>query len=168
MDKDTSLKNTNDPTEVNGPQVDEHTLEKNIVSKLQSGMKSVITTLKIRLKDAVLTAIESLIIPRVELAMKLVNASYGYGVDSVVLEPDQRDFSGNMEGFQMTASSRINSHTDIDRIDETRGNITVKRGRGDLLVKEGNIDRQTHNHHRSTKVWSVGSHLISLCALLLQ
>ena len=46
----------------------------------------------------------------------------------------------------MTASSRINSHTDLNRIDETRGNITVEEG--DLLVNEKNIDRQTYSHHR--------------------
>ena len=46
----------------------------------------------------------------------------------------------------MTASSGINSHTDLNRIDQTRGNINVKGG--DLLVNEKNIDRQTHTHHR--------------------
>ena len=45
----------------------------------------------------------------------------------------------------MTASKRINSHTDINMIDKTRGNITVEGG--DLLVNERNIDRQTHTHH---------------------
>ena len=46
----------------------------------------------------------------------------------------------------MTASSRINSHTDLNRIDETRGNTTVEES--DFLVNEKNIDRQTHAHHR--------------------
>ena len=77
--------------------------------------------------------------------MKSVNASSGHEVGSVVLDPDQRDFSGNIEGLQMTTSSRTNSHTDLNRIDEIRGNITVEGG--DLLVNERNIDRQTHTHH---------------------
>ena len=46
----------------------------------------------------------------------------------------------------MTASGRMNSHTDIKNIDETRGNITVEGG--ELLVNERNIDWQTHTHHR--------------------
>ena len=45
----------------------------------------------------------------------------------------------------MTASSRINSHTDLSRIDETRGKITVEVG--GLLVNEKNIDQKTHAHH---------------------
>ena len=71
-------------------------------------------------------------------------------VDGNVLEPDQRDFVGNIEGLQMTSSSRISSHTDLNRIDETRGNTTVEEG--DLLVNEKNIDRQTCPHHNSPKL----------------
>ena len=81
--------------------------------------------------------------------MKLANASSGRSVNDNVLEPDQRDFSGNIEGLQMMASRRINSRTDLNRIDETPGNFTVEEG--DLLVNERNIDRQTHIHHGDTR-----------------
>ena len=64
--------------------------------------------------------------------MKSANALSGLGVSSAVSDPDQRDFSGNIKGRQMTASSKINSHTDLNGIDETRGNITGEGG--DLLV----------------------------------
>ena len=60
----------------------------------------------------------------------------------------RRIFLGNIEGLRTTASSRINSHADLNTIDETRGNITVKEG--DLLVNEKIIDRQTHAHHKVT------------------
>ena len=61
------------------------------------------------------------------------------------MEPYQRDFSGNIEGLQMTASSKINSHTDLNRIDETRRSIFVEGG--DWLVNEKSIDRQTHTYY---------------------
>ena len=48
----------------------------------------------------------------------------------------------------MTASSRLHSHTDLNRIDETGGNITVEVG--DLLVNEINVDPQTRTHHSNT------------------
>ena len=80
-----------------------------------------------------LTAIENLVIPKVQQTMKSLNASSGRGADSIVLDPDQTDFSGNIEGFQMTALSRISSHTDLD---ETRGNITVEGS--DLSANEKN------------------------------
>ena len=66
--------------------------------------------------------------------MKSVNTSSERSVDSNVFEPDQGDFLGIIEGLQMTASSRVHSRTDLNRIDETRGNFTVEEG--DLLVNE--------------------------------
>ena len=75
-------------------------------------------------------------------------------MDSFVLDVVQRDFSGIIEGVKLTASSRINSHTDLNKIDETRGNITVKRV--NLLVNERNIDRKKHTHHVPILRISVG------------
>ena len=46
----------------------------------------------------------------------------------------------------MTASSRVNSQTDSNRIDDTRGNITIEGS--DSLVNERNIDQQTHTRQR--------------------
>ena len=77
--------------------------------------------------------------------MKSVNASSVQGVGIVDLDLDQRGFSGNIESLQMTATSIIDSHPYLNRIDETRGNITVEGS--DLLVNERSFDWQTHIHH---------------------
>ena len=55
----------------------------------------------------------------------------------------------------MTTSSKINSKTDLNKIDETRGSITVEEG--DLLVNERNCDRQTHSHHSmiQARYWKI-------------
>ena len=121
-----------------------HTLERNVVDKSRSEVDSVMTTVETRVQDAVLSAIEDLVLPRVELAMKSINASSGRDADSVVPDPDWRDFSGNIEGLQMTTSSRFNSNSDLNRIDENRGSIAVEGG--DLLVNERNFERQTNRH----------------------
>ena len=141
----TSPDNANHLTQVNYPRVDMNTVEENFVSKVRSEVDNVMTIVETRVKNAALTAMENLVIPRVELAMKSTNASSGRSVDGNVLDPGQRDFSGNVEGLQMTTSSRIHSHTDLNKIDETPGNITVEEG--DLVVNEKNIDRQSHTHH---------------------
>ena len=122
-----------------------HTLEENIVSKVRIEVDGVMTTLETRFQDAVLTAIENLVIPRVEMAMKSINASSGRNQDVNVMERDQRDFSGDIEDLRMTASSRINPYTDLNKIDKTRGNSALEVN--DLVVNEKNIDRQTHTHH---------------------
>ena len=144
-DSGTSLDNADKPNQVNFPQADMHTLEENKVSKVRSDADSVMTTVENRVQDAVLNAVESLVVSRVELALKSANASSGRSVDGNVLEPDQRDLSGNIESLQMTDSSRINSHRDLIKVDETPGNSAIEVG--DLLVNERNIDRQTHTHH---------------------
>ena len=74
------------------------------------------TTVKTKVQDAVLNTIEDLIIPRVELAMKSVNASPGRDADSVVTDPDQGGFLRNIETFRMTASNRMNWKTNFKKI----------------------------------------------------
>ena len=122
-----------------------HTLEQNIVSKVRTEVDKVMTAIKTRIQEAVLTAMENFVFLRVELAMKSANASSGRSVDGNVLEPDRRGFSGKFKSLQMTTSSRIHSRTELNTIVETRGNITVEKG--DLVVNEKNIDRQSHTHH---------------------
>ena len=88
---------------------------------------------------------KSLIITIVELAMKSVNASSGRDPESVVLERDLTNFSGNIENLRMIASSRMNLNTDLNGVDETRGNITVEAN--EWSVNEKNFDRKSHTHH---------------------
>ena len=76
--------NLNGPVQINSSPVDMYTLEENIVSKVRSEVDSVMTTVKTRVQDAVLTVIENLVIPRVELAMKSVTGSSGGIVDGNV------------------------------------------------------------------------------------
>ena len=59
---------------------------------MRSELDNVMASVETRIQDAVLTAIENLKIPRVELAMKSANARSERSVDGNVLEHDQRDF----------------------------------------------------------------------------
>ena len=111
-DNDISLKNANIINQVNGPCGCMYTLEINIVDQIRSEVDSVKVAFETTVKVAELTAVENLVNSRVELAMKSVNASTECGVGSVVLDPDQMDFSGSLEDPQMTASIRMNSQTD--------------------------------------------------------
>ena len=138
---------SDNPTQVIYAQVDMDTLQENIARKVRSEVDNVMTTVETGVQDAVSTAIENLVTSGVELAMKPTNASSRRSVDANVLEPDQRNFSGDIKDIQMTASSRIHSHTDLNGIGGTCGTITVEEG--DLLVNEKNIDRQTHTNHTS-------------------
>ena len=75
--------NAKNPAKGNTSEIDVHTLEKNFANKVRGEVDSVMTTVENRVRDAILTAIESLVIPRVELAMKSVNASSGRDENSI-------------------------------------------------------------------------------------
>ena len=64
------------------------------------------------------------------------------------LTPYQKDFLEILENLQLTASSRLNSNTDLNRIDETRGNFTVEVG--EFSISEKDLDQQIHTHHNGT------------------
>ena len=82
----------------------------------QVDVDRITTTVQRRVQDKVLTAIKSLVIPWEELALKSTNATWGRNVDGNVLALDKRDFSGQIEGLQKTASSKTDSHTDLNTV----------------------------------------------------
>ena len=88
VNESTTLNNVKNLIQVNSSQVDVHTLENNLVNKIRSEVDKVMTSVETRVQDVVLTAIENLVISRVELAMKSVNASSGRGAFNIVLDPD--------------------------------------------------------------------------------
>ena len=90
MDEGTSSESTNNPALANYPQVDMHTLEESIVSKVRNELESVMTTVEIKVQDAVLTAIESSVVLEVELPMNSAKASSGRSNNGDVIKPDQR------------------------------------------------------------------------------
>ena len=53
------------------------------------------TRVETRVQDGALTAIEKLVVRRVELAVESANEVSGQSVDGNVLEHDERDLSGN-------------------------------------------------------------------------
>ena len=90
VDIGSSSINIEGPNQVNSPQVDIHTLEEKIVSKVRCEVDNVGTTVKTRIQHANLIAMENLLFPRVELVMKLAIASLGWRVDGKVLATVKR------------------------------------------------------------------------------
>ena len=54
-------------------------------------------TVESRMHDAILTAIDSVVIPTVDMAVKSITGSTGHGTNSEVQNPDRRDFWGILE-----------------------------------------------------------------------
>ena len=141
--------NANNSTPIDGFLRDVHTFDTIITGRVRSEVNSVMDTVETRTHDAILTAVKRISKSCRGRANKSVNVSFGEDIDSVVPDPDQKDFSGNIEGHQITTLSKLNSNTALNMIDESRGNFTVEVI--DLSVNERNFDRHTHSHHGITQ-----------------
>ena len=58
---------------------------------------NVVAAVKTWVHDAILAATDNVVITEIEMALKSTARLYGHGPNSVVQNPDRRDFSGNME-----------------------------------------------------------------------
>ena len=78
-------------------------------------------TVENRVHDAILTAMDKVVIPRVDMAVRSITESSVGGLSSLVQNksrPDRRDFSGNAENTPlMSSSSRLDLNIDQDRND---------------------------------------------------
>ena len=99
-DRLTILYNLYHPTQIKGPRLDIHTLEKNIVNKVPSEVDRVMTKVETRVQDAVLTATENLVIPRVEIAKNSVNATSGYGLVVLCWVLIRENFQGTSKALR--------------------------------------------------------------------
>ena len=89
---------------------------------------------------------DSVVIPRIEMAVRSLARSSVRGPNSMVQNPDQGSFSGKTENNPlMSASSRIDSKIGQRRNNETRNIENPENGVFPAL--RPNYDRQTHTHH---------------------
>ena len=99
---------------------------------------------------AILTAMDKVVIPRVELAVRSITESSGRRPSNVVQNPDRRDFTGNSENTPlMSASSRMDLNVDQDKNDETR--IVESFKDGDFPALGPKYDRRAHAQHKEGK-----------------
>ena len=97
---------------------------------------------------AILTATESLVNSRVELAMQSVNACSGE-VDSVVPDLDEENvFKEKSKAFRLPPQVEYFQTPTQKRLVLTRGITTIEKG--DLLVFEKNFDWQIYIHCSKT------------------
>ena len=94
---------------------------------------------------ATLNAMDTLLIPRLELELRSGNGSSTCFLSSVALDPDQQDCSGNTDGLVISVSIGFVSSTKFNKIDATQGNGTNEIG---LLIPESGFDRQRHIQYR--------------------
>ena len=110
-------------------------------------MSNIVDTVEDRIQNAILTAIENTVAPKVELAIRSINASSGRDATSVSANSERRERVGINASFEN--SSKINDTLDASNAnDETRYNNPDEVS--ELWVPERQFDRQAQTHHMVT------------------
>ena len=152
-DRDFTVGTSNVSSIVNKNVLNVKTLERCFNERIDREMTNIVETVEDRIQNAILTAIDNIVAPKIELAIRSINASSGRGVTSVSANSERREHAG-INAFFENASENNNKLNATNENDETRQNIYDEIS--ELSVPGTHFDRQPHTHHNFIS----GSHLV--------
>ena len=124
------------------------TLERCFNERIDREMSNIVDTVEDRIQNAILTAIENIFAPKIDLAIRSINAPSGRDVTSVSANSEGREHVG-INAFFENASGNKNTLGVSNVNDETRHNIPDEVS--ELSVPETHFDRQPHTHHSNVQ-----------------
>ena len=140
---------SNNDSVVNGSAMTMKTLERYFNKKIDREMSNIVDTVEDRIQNAILTAIENIVVPKIELAIRSINASSGRDATSVSANSESRERVGVGVNASLENASRNNDTLDVSNVnDETRHNIPDEVS--ELSVPVTHFERQPQTHHNST------------------
>ena len=107
-------------------------------------MSNIIDAVEDRIQNAILTAFDNIVAPRIELAVRSITASSGRDVTSVSANSERREHVGINASFG-NASGNNDTLGVSNANNETRHNIPDEVS--ELSVPETHFNRQPHTHH---------------------
>ena len=143
-DRDSTVGTSSNNSVVNGNARKVKTLERCFTERIDREMSFIVDTVEDRIQNAILTAIDNIVAPKIELAVRSNNASSGRDVTSVSANSERREHVGINTSFE-SASENNNTVGVSNVIDETRHNIPDEVS--ELSVPETHFDRQAHTYH---------------------
>ena len=123
------------------------TLERCFNERIDREMNNIVDTVEDRIQNAFLAAIDNIVAPKIELAIRSLNASSGRDVTSVSANSECREHAGIDASFE-NASENNNTIGVTSVNDEARRNS--QDGVSELSVPGTQFDRQSHIHHVMT------------------
>ena len=143
-DRDFTVGTSNNSSVVNGNAMSVESLETCFNERIDRELSNIVDTVEDRIRNAILAAIDNIIAPKIELAIRSTNASSGRDVTSVSANSERRGHVGIIVFFENASG---NNHTlGVSNVnDETRHNIPDEVS--ELSVPETHFDRQPHTHH---------------------
>ena len=146
-DQDFTVSTSNSDSVIKESTVNVKTLERCFNERIDREMSNIIDTVEDRIQNAILTAFENIVAPKIELAIRSINASSGREATSVSANSERREHVG-INAFFENASGNNNTLGVSNVNDGTRHNNPDKVS--ELSVPETHFDRQTHTHHSFT------------------
>ena len=143
-DQDFTVGTSNVSSIVNQNALEVKTLERCFNERIDREMSNIVDTVEDRIQNTILTAIDNIVAPKIELAIRSINASSGRDVTSVSANSERRERTGINASFE-NASENNNTVGVTNTNDETRHNIQDEVS--ELSVPGTHFDRQPHTHH---------------------
>ena len=143
-DQDFTVGTSNVSSIVNENALNVKTLERCFNERIDREMNNIVETVEDRIQNAILTAIDNIVAPKIELAIRSINASSGRDVTGVSANSERREHAGINVSFE-NASENNNKLNATNENDEIRQNLHDEVS--ELSVSGTHFDRQPHTHH---------------------
>ena len=144
IDRNYTVVTSSNNVAINESTVNMKTLERWFNENLDRKITNIVDTVEVRIQNAILTAIDNIIAPKNELAIRSINASSGRDVTGVTANSERGEHVGINASFENASGNNNILHV-LNVNHETRHNIPDEVS--ELSVPETHFDRQTHTHH---------------------
>ena len=142
-DRDFTVGTSINDSVVSGNAMSVKTLERCFNERIDREMSNIVDTVEDRIQNAILTAIENIVAPKIEPAIRSINPSSGRDATSVSTNTERRERVGINASSEN--ASKNNDTLDVSNVnDETRHNNPDEVS--ELSVPETRLDRQPRTH----------------------
>ena len=146
-DRDFTVGTSSNNKAFNENVVNVKTMERCFNKRIDREIDNFVDIVEERIQNAFLTAIDNIVAPKIELAIRSINASSGRDVTSVTANSERGQHVGINASFENASGNNNILHVSNVN-DQTRHNIPDEIS--ELSVQETHIDRQAHTHHMVT------------------
>ena len=146
-DRDFTVGTSSNDSIVIGNAMSVKTLERCFNERIDREMNNIVDTVEDRIQNAILTAIDNIVTPKIELAIRSINASSGRDATSASAGSEGREHVGINASFENASENDIT--LGVSNVnDETRHDIPDEVS--ELSVPETRFNRQPQTHHMVT------------------
>ena len=142
-DQDFTAGTSNVSSVVNKNVLTVKTLERCFNERIDREMSNIVDTVEDRIQNTILTAVDNIVTPKIELAIRSINASSGWDATSVCASSERREHMGINASFE-NASGNRNTLGVTNLNDEPRHNFQDEVS--ESPVPGTQFDRQSHAH----------------------